>query len=150
MPYAGEQILASHFFARQSYTPTVTNGGTATFTTRTGEYLLLGGSTTPAICFVNIYIVVNAVGSGAVNVTIDGPVDIDRTNRQHIPATSEGGFATASPLIGSLIAFTGGAGATFDRLRMTDNSGSDALVNVTGADLRAGMILSCQGWYFVA
>lgn len=150
MPYAGEQILASHFFTRNSYTPTVSNGGSATFTTRTGEYLLLGGSTTPAICFVNIYIVVANVGSGAVNVTIDGPVDIDRTNRQSILVNSEGGFATASSLMGVLTAFTGGAGATFDRLRMLDNTGADAIPNVTGADLRAGMILNAQGWYFVA
>ena len=150
MPYAGEQILASHFFERLTYTPAVANGGTATFTTRSGEYILFGGATTPAICFFTAYIVVNAVGSGAVNVTVDGPVDIHRTRRQHVPVTTEGGFATASSLTGSLVAFTGGAGATFDRLRLTDGTGSDALVNVTGADLRAGMNICCQGWYFVA
>ena len=150
MPYAGEQVLASHFFERKTYTPAVGNGGTATFTTRSGEYLLLGGATTPVVCFVNIYIVVNAVGSGAVNVTIDGPVDIDRTRRQSLYCNSEGGFATAASLIGTVTSFTGGAGATFDRVRMTDNSGADAIPNLTGADLRAGMILNINGFYFVA
>jgi hypothetical protein len=150
MPFAGDQILANHFFERDTYAPTVANGGTATFTTRSGEYLLLGGASTPVICFVNMYVVVNAVGSGASNVTITGPVDIDRTRRQSLYCNSEGGFATAASLIGTVTSFTGGAGAVFDRIRMTDNVTTDAIPNLTGADLRGGMILNVNGFYFVA
>jgi hypothetical protein len=77
-------------------------------------------------------------------------VDIDRTRRQSLYCNSEGGFATASALIGTVTSFTGGAGAVFDRIRMTDNVTTDAIPNLTGADLRAGMILNVNGFYFVA
>ena len=51
--YAGEQIRASHFFDMISFTPTIANYGTATFTTNSGVYVRIGD-----LVWTNIYIVV--------------------------------------------------------------------------------------------
>lgn len=142
--YAGEQIRASHFFDMISFTPTIANYGSATFTTNSGVYVRIGD-----LVWTNMYIVVGSVGSGTSNVTIEMPAEIpiSRSRRQMLPANSEGGFATTGNLTGCLVSFTSGSGSIWDRIRLTNNSGSDAIENVTGADLRAGMILCVEGVY---
>ena len=142
--YAGEQIRASHFFDMIAFTPTIANYGTATFSTNSGVYVRIGD-----LVWMHMYIVVGNVGSGTSNVTIEMPSDIpiSRSRRQILPVHSEGGFATSANLGGHLVAFTAGSGSVWDRIRLMNNSGSDALENVTGADLRAGMILCCEGVY---
>src|SRR5882757_3040502 len=69
----------------QTYTPTVAGGGTVTWTSRTGWYFKLG-----KIVFFTAYLVVNAAGSGAVNVTVTAPSSIDRSTRQYAGMGTEG------------------------------------------------------------
>jgi hypothetical protein len=116
-----------------TYTPTVTNGGTATFTTRTGWWRNIGDS----VQF-TAYVVINAAGSGASAVAITAPSSIDRTTRQTIPAHCDG---TAVQGTFSALCLTGGTGATIDRLRSSTNA------NLTGADLSAGSIITVSGSY---
>jgi hypothetical protein len=83
---------------------------------------------------------VNAAGSGSSNVTITAPTTIDRTLRQTLPMNLEG---SASIINGSatLMAFLGGTGAVFDRVRAYDGT------SLLGSDLTASMLLTVQGWY---
>ena len=116
-----------------SYTPTVTGGGTATFTTQTGWWQRRGKMIDFAA-----YLVVNAAGSGAANVQINAPVSIDRTTRQRVGVTSEG-LSAGNNGCGQLVSFTGGSGATFDRFRNSTGA------NVTGVDLLAGALIVAEG-----
>lgn len=115
-----------------TYTPTVGNGGTVTWTTITGRWKRISAKTVA----VDIYLVVNGAGSGAGNITVTTPTNPLRTLRQTIHGSSES--ATISIC---MISFTGGAGAVWDRVR--DSAGT----NLTGAALTAGRILNLQGIY---
>lgn len=117
-----------------TYTPTVGNGGTVTWTTRTGIWWRVG-----KMIFVNIYLVVNAAGSGVGTLSVTGPVNIDRTLRQKLTVNVEGSATQNGSY--SLVAFTGGSGATFDRIRAYDGG------TMTGGDLTAGALITIQGWY---
>jgi hypothetical protein len=125
-----------------TYTPTVGGAGTATWTTRTGYYYKLG-----KIVFVTVYLEVNAAGSGASNVTIDMPSSVDRSTRQLIPANTEGLFAGGLLSNGALVFFTGGSGATSDRLRVSNNNANNQDGNVQGLNLVAGALIVIQGHY---
>lgn len=119
-----------------SFTPTVTGGGTATFTAQQGFRTRVGNSV-----FFRIYLVVNAAGSGAANIGIAGPATIERdvgTTRQVINGNAEG--LTANNGSVSLVALAGGSGATWDRLRGPTGT------NITGAMLANGAIITLQGW----
>lgn len=117
-----------------TYTPTVTGDGTATYNVQTGWYQRVG-----KMIFFAAYLTVNAAGSGAANVQIDAPTSIDRTTRQVVSVHCEGlGAGDGSS---ELVAFTGGSGATWDRLRMSTGA------NITGADLSASGIVIAEGWY---
>lgn len=118
-----------------TYTPVVTGGGTVTWTTITGRWQRIG-----RIIFVEMYLQVNAAGSGATAITITGPVNIDRTIRQTLQADCDN-ITAAREGSCSLLSFIGGTGAVFDRLRGRDN------VSVTGADLLANSIITVTGWY---
>ena len=118
-----------------TYTPVVTGGGTVTWTTITGRWQRLG-----KIIFVEMYLDVNAAGSGATAITITGPVNIDRSLRQTMHADCDN-ITPALEGSCSLLSFIGGAGAVFDRLRGRDNT------SVTGADLLAGALITVTGWY---
>jgi len=142
MPRPGDYLLADHLFLMQSYTPVITGGGTATFSALTGRFIEIG-----QLVWMNAYAVVNAAGSGASNVTITAPTSIDRSMRQIVPCQAEGAFGLASNFHGELIAFTGGSGATWDRIRMIDGVSTNREANVTGADLRASGIWTFSGWY---
>lgn len=121
-----------------TYNPTVSNGGTVTWTTKTGLWTRIG-----RMIHVVIYLDVNAAGSGASNVTITAPTDVDRTTRQTLFAQCDN-ITPAQEGSCALLSFTGGSGATFDRLRGRDNS------NVTGADLLAGALITIEGFYLEA
>lgn len=121
--------------APTTYTPAVGGGGAATFSTRTGYYWKLG-----KIVYVVIYLTVNVAGSGALNVTVDTPSNPDRSTRQVMSIHSEGVAASYNGN-GSMVSFTGGSAATWDRLRAFDGT------NITGAQLTAGAIMVIQGWY---
>lgn len=128
-----------------TYTPTVTNGGSVTWTTRTGYYYKLG-----KIVFVVVYLVVNVAGTGSGLVAVDMPSSVDRTTRQALVLHGEtiGVNGTGSGTLrgGEAVFFPGGSGATSDRLRVVDADG-DGSGNVQGVDLKAGASLTIQGWY---
>lgn len=140
--YGGVSVFQDIFSysadAPYTYTPSVTGGGTATFNSLRGWYWIIG-----RMCFFNAFFSINAAGSGAGNVQVTAPFSIDRTNRQNIPCHADGLTAGNN---GSLTAlcFTGGSGATIDRLRNSTNG------TIQGADLQAGAIITIQGWFMRA
>lgn len=118
-----------------TYTPVISGGGTATFSTLTGYWQRTG----KRIDFV-AYFAVNVAGSGAGTVSITTPTNVDRSTRQSIPMHADGITATqAGP--GCAVCFVGGSGTTIDRLRARDNT------NITGANLLAGAIVVIEGFY---
>jgi hypothetical protein len=127
-----------------TYTPTVGNSGTATWTTRTGYYYKLG-----KVVFVTINLVVNAAGSGASLVTVDMPSSVERTGRQvltiHAETIGANGNATSSIRGGECVFFTGGSGATSDRLRVDNGTSNES--NIQGVDLLTAGLITIQGWY---
>lgn len=127
-----------------TYAPTVANGGSATFSTRTGWWMRVG-----KMVYVCAYLVVNAAGSGTGIVTVTTPTAVDRTTRQALTVHSEsngaGGNATSAIRGGECVFFVGGSGATADRIRVDNGTGVEA--NIQGVDLLAGGILTIQGWY---
>lgn len=129
-----------------TYTPTVANGGTVTWTTRTGYYWKVG-----KMVYVTIYLVVNAAGSGAGIVSVDMPSSVDRSLRQaltlHTETVGSGGNAASHIGGGEAVFFTGGSGATSDRLRNDEGSATSRENNVLGNDLLAGGLITIQGWY---
>lgn len=120
-----------------TYTPTITGVGTATFSTRTGWYVRMGGK----LVYFNAYFVASAAGSGTSNLMISTPSAIDRsTTRQvvpgHIDNSTTNGNGTCSG-----VTLTGGTGAVFDRLR--GGTGQ----NLTGADILSTTTITLTGWY---
>lgn len=125
-----------------TFTPTVGNDGTATYSTKSGWWYRIG-----TMRFVNIYLVVNAAGSGAGIVTVSVPFTVDRTNRQTLTMHTESTGPNLSHIgDGQCVFFTGGSGGVADRLRTSSNDGTNRDVNLTGADLLAGSIITIQGW----
>lgn len=126
-----------------TYTPTVGNGGAVTWSTRTGWWMRIGG-----MIYVGVYLVVNGAGSGAGIVTVDMPTNVYRGTRQtltmHCESVGPGGSHIGD---GQCVFFTGGSGATADRLRNSSNGATNADANITGADLLAGGIITIEGWY---
>lgn len=118
-----------------TYTPAITGAGVATYFTVTGFWKRIGDE----ISFV-AYVNVNAAGSGAANVTITAPTNIYRGTRQTVFMQADN-ITPALEGSCSVVGFTGGAGAVWDRLRGRDNT------NITGADLLAGCLLIVQGSY---
>ncbi len=117
-----------------TYVPAVTGGGTVTFTTQSGWWQRVGKN-----YLFNAYLVINNAGSGAANVQIDAPVSIERSARQCVLVHTDG-LTAGNNGSAELVAFTGGSGATFDRLRNAANA------NIIGSDLQAGGIITAQGW----
>jgi hypothetical protein len=132
----------------QTYTPTVTNGDSATFTIQTGWYYKID-----KLVYVTVYLSVNAAGSGSSIVMVDMPSNVDRTTRQALTLHAEtvgvnGNGASTGGTIrgGECVFFTGGSGARADRLRVDDSDG-DGEQNILGVDLKANALLTIEGWY---
>jgi hypothetical protein len=125
-----------------TWNPTVTNGGVVTWTTKSGAYMRIG-----KLWFVQIYLAVNAAGSGAGIVTVDVPFTVDRTMRQILPMHTESVGPAGSHIgNGAAVFFTGGTGGVADRLRTSSNGATNADANLTGADLLAAGTITIQGW----
>lgn len=126
-----------------TYTPTVTNGGTVTFSTQTGFYVQIG-----EMFYVTVYLVISGAGSGAGIVMLDMPTAVYRGTRQtldmHCESVGPGGSHIGN---GNCVFFTSGSGATSDRLRQSSNGATNADANITGADLLVGGIIVVEGWY---
>ncbi|KXK63348.1 hypothetical protein AWW66_03275 [Micromonospora rosaria] len=136
------QTMAEAPTPYQSYTPDVTGGGSATFSTRVGSWKRIAHKTVQFTA----YLVVSTGGSGSGTVTITAPTAIARTVRQSVTGHLEG-LSTPGLRHCAAIAFTGGSGAVFDRIRMDSGSGTNGLSNLTGADLASGVLLNITGTY---
>jgi hypothetical protein len=125
-----------------TYTPTVTGGGSATFSTRTGRWI----RTAPKCVEWIVYLVVSAAGSGTDVLQVTSPTAPDRSIRQTVDLAVEGAV-TPSIRSGRVYLLTGGTGTTWDRLRWDTGSTSNALVNMGGSDLAVNMSIVIQGAY---
>lgn len=124
------------------FVPTVTGAGGATFTTRTGWYYNID-----RMYMFNIYLVVNAPGAGATTVGISAlPFTPDRSSRQFVSAHAEGAYVAGAISNGAFVVLTGGAGATIDRIRMSNGGAVNTDPNLTAAGLLAGAVINAQGW----
>ncbi|MFF9268611.1 hypothetical protein [Streptomyces rochei] len=128
-----------------TYTPTVTGGGAVTWGTRTGYYWMMG-----RLVFVNIFLEVANGGSGSSIVDVTMPYAVHRGLRQtlaiHAETIGVNGGGSATIRNGQCIFFVGGSGAVSDRLRVDDSDG-DGGGNILGSDLKAGGLITIQGWY---
>lgn len=129
-----------------TYTPAVTNGGTVTWNQQVGWYKKFG-----KLVLVEIYLAVNAAGSGTTGITISLPSTPYRdggtgaaTTRQFIGGYC-GGIAagTNSSVSGgfSAMILAGGSGAIIDQLRGPTD------IIVRGEQLGTSTIITIQGWY---
>jgi hypothetical protein len=121
--------------AYTTFTPTVTGGGSAAFSTRTGWRTRIGNN-----IFYGMYFVVSTAGSGGTAISITGAINVDRTTRQVLLAHCDGLTAGNNGAC-TLLSLTGGSGAVWDRLRNSTNG------NITGADLSNGGVISITGWF---
>lgn len=128
-----------------TYTPTVTNAGSATWNTRTGFYQRTG----TGLVNVCVYLAVNAVGSGSGILMVDMPTAVYRGTRQVLTMHTESIGPNGSHVgTGQAVFFTSGSGGTTDRLRTSSNDATNRDLNITGADLIAtGGTITIQGWY---
>jgi hypothetical protein len=129
-----------------AYTPVVTNGGSATFTTKTGIFVMVGPLT-----WINVDITIGTAGSGAGVVTISMPTTPDRTQRQvvtmHTESIGANGNAISHIGGGEAVFLAGGSGAATDRLRTDEGSTTARENNILGADLLTGGHITIQGFY---
>lgn len=116
-----------------AYTPVVTNGGTATFSTITGWYYVTGD-----MVFFCAYLVTGTAGSGSSLLHVTSPTAVYRGTRQTVSLDRE---TSGGRVAGVATAFTTGSGAVWDRL--TVGTGN----NLEGSDLSAASIHTIQGWY---
>lgn len=127
-----------------TYNPNVTNGGSVTWTTKTGYYYKIG-----KLVFVCIFLNSNAAGSGTSLVSVDMPSNVDRSTRQALTLHGEtigaNGSASSSIRGGECVFFTGGTGATSDRLRVDNGTSNES--NIQGVDLLSNALITIQGWY---
>jgi hypothetical protein len=151
-PATAGQILTADYLASMvsgqlSYTPVVTNGGTATFSQLTGVYVMVGPLT-----WVNVDLVVNAAGSGTGLVTISMPTTVDRNQRQaltmHTESIGAAGLANSHIAGGEAVFFPSpSTGAATDRLRIDEGGATARENNIQGADLLSGGHITIQGFY---
>lgn len=118
-----------------TFTPTVNNGGTVTWTTRTGWYQRVG-----KMIFFNVKLVVNANGSGAGPVQVVLPITMEASIDQEVLVRWQ------ETRIGYAVIFNGANSATFDRIRVQDGGATNQVVNLIGTDLTTGRTLTLQGW----
>lgn len=119
----------------ETYVPVLGNDGAATYSVRRGWFYRIG----PMI-FMNAYFVASGAGSGAANLSLTAPTNIDRTNRQYVGMSAEANTAGNNGSV-TAVAFTSGSGTVFDRVRNSTGA------NLVGTDITAGSILAFQGWY---
>jgi hypothetical protein len=119
----------------ESFTPSLGNSGTATYSQRVGWYYRIG----PMIYF-NAYFVVTNPGSGANPLTLHGPTNVDRTHRQIVWGYGES-LTAGNNGAHNVVAFQSGSAHVWDRVRNSTGG------NITGADLAATAVLTYEGWY---
>jgi hypothetical protein len=119
-----------------AFTPAFVGGGTAAFSTATGVYYVAGD-----LVFFTCTLVASAAGSGGTTLAFNGPpVNIHRADRQAVTGHGEGNTNMNGPI--QLVAFTGGTGFLWDRVRSATGG------NLTGASLlSSGTTYTFTGTY---
>lgn len=125
-----------------SYTPTVTGGGSATYTTRTGWYYKLG-----KMVYFNAEFVVGTAGSGTTNVTITAPSSIYRGGRQVIPVHARGAYLFGLAGNGHAYTYETGSGAVIDQITVSNDNAQNRDGILQGVSLVADARVTIQGWY---
>ncbi len=126
-----------------TYTPTVSGGGSATFSTRTGSYIRTAPKTIEFVA----YFVVAIAGSGTDSVQVTTPTSINRTTRWAFSMHADSIPGAGTLRNGMAVVFQGGSGNLIDRLRIENASGVNSDSNMTGADLGAGATVVINGTY---
>jgi hypothetical protein len=128
-----------------TYVPTVTNGGSVTWSQQLGWYKKLG-----KLVFVEIYLAASGAGSGTTGLTIGLPSTPYRdgggaaTTRQYLGAYCGGVAAgTNSSISGSFsaVVLAGGSGAVIDQFRGPTD------IQMRGEQIQTSTIITIQGWY---
>jgi hypothetical protein len=141
--YVTAMTDAGQAFGWNVYQPTVSGGGSATFSVRDGRWKRLAPLTVHFI----VDILVSTAGSGTSNVQVTAPTGINRATRQTALVAVEGAAGGGGGnRAGYAVSFTGGSGSTWDRIRIPDGVDSH-LDNLTGAMLASGMQITIQGTY---
>ena len=128
-----------------TYTPTIANGGTATFSMAKGYHYKFGD-----LRFVNIEFTVNAAGSGAAIVTVSLPTTPFRdggTGRQVMPMHAKALWTAGMASDGCAVIMDTGSGAVIDQLATSNDNALNRDGIVTGANLLAGARATITGWY---
>ncbi|MEV6165808.1 hypothetical protein AB0L71_28615 [Streptomyces sp. NPDC052052] len=128
--------------AYETYTPTVGNAGTATWSTRDGWYYKLG-----TMVFFQAYLVASAAGSGTTGITISLPSTPWRgsANRRQYFGIYAGGIAagTNSAVGGHAVGLIqpDGSGAQLDQVRGATD------IQLRGNNIGATSTFTINGWY---
>ena len=125
-----------------TYTPTITGGGTATFTSRTGWSYKLGD-----MRYFTAEFVVGTAGSGASAVTITAPSSIYRGTRQVIPCHTQSTTTSGAVMNGHAVALATGTGAVIDRISVSNDGATNRDNILNGTNLLAGAQVTVSGWY---
>lgn len=142
----------TRYASATTFTPTIVNAGSATWSTRTGRYVRLG-----PLYHVRVDLVASAAGSGATLPGVTMPFAVDRSTRQILALHAEtvtvsGGTGAATIRNGQAVFFSsaeGGTGSTSDRWRVDDSDG-DGANNLQGVDIRPGSKITLEGWLWSA
>jgi len=130
----------------KTWTPVFSNQGSATFSTITGVYAILG-----PLVWVNLYAVVNVAGTGTNLLNVTMPTNVDRTRRQiltlHTETVGAGGNSSSHVGGGEAVFLTSGSGSVTDRLRIDEGGTTGREQNIEGVDLLTGGSLTIQGMY---
>jgi hypothetical protein len=121
-----------------SYTPTWTGIGSATFTNNVGRWIRTG----PKTVEFKFWTVVSTAGSGSSNVQVTAPFAPSRVMNQ-LGSIHVEGSPTPALRDGLWITFTSGTGTTIDRLRFDNGLGS--VSNLVGSDLVTALAITGGG-----
>lgn len=128
--------------AFESFTPSLNNGGSATWLQRDGFYYRIG-----KLIFTRMFFAVNAAGSGSTALTLTGPPPvIDRggaSDRQILMFSDTSG---GTGRMGVVTANAGGSGNVWDTIYIIP-AGGGAMVQMTGANINTGGFYTIEGWY---
>jgi hypothetical protein len=117
------------------YAPTITNGGTATYTTRTGQYVRLG-----KMVMFAIEIVVNAAGTGGGIIVVELPSTPGGTHQ--VCVGTGDGFTTFAD--GVCYGLVNTASAALAGIRDKN------AISLSRAHFVSGALIRLSGWYFEA
>lgn len=133
----GGELKVDGALTYKPWTPAVTGGGSATYSTLDGWYWRLGN-----LVFINGYIAVSAAGSGSTQIAISLPATPYRgsANRRQVYAGYLSGGVGSGASIGPIACTTLAGGSTgIDQITMCNGT------MLTGAHLTSSSIITVQG-----